>query len=97
MLARVARYEVDPDRCDAVVDAFTSAGQDIAGLEGFESGYVLVDAETGAVVTCTFWADEQSLEASATRAAGARRQAIGTVDGDVVSVQTFDVVREFGA
>jgi heme-degrading monooxygenase HmoA len=97
MLARVARYEVPPERCDEAVDAFTSAGSDIAALPGFHSGYVLVDSETGAVVSCTFWEDEQSLEAGATRAAGARRQAIGAVDGDVLSVQTFDVVRELDA
>jgi heme-degrading monooxygenase HmoA len=95
--ARVARYEVPPDRCDEAVDAFTSAGSEIAALDGFHSGYLLVDAETGAVVTCTFWDDEASLEAAATRAATARREAVGAVEGDVLSVQTFDVVRDLAA
>ena len=94
MLARVSRYEIEPERCDEAVEAFMSAGKGIAGLDGFHSGFVLVDAETGAVATVTFWEDEQSFDAGATRAVAARREAIGSVDGDVVSVQTFDVVRE---
>jgi heme-degrading monooxygenase HmoA len=96
MLARVARYEIAPERCDEALDAFTSAGGDIAGMDGYHAGYVLVDPETGAVVTFTLWDDQQSLDASATRAASARRRAVAIVEGDVLSVQTFDVVRPLG-
>jgi heme-degrading monooxygenase HmoA len=96
MLARVARYEVAPERCDETVKAFEETGPEIAGLAGFEGGYVLVDSETGSVVTFTFWEGSQALDASATRATSLRRRAIDAVEGDVTSVQTFDVVRELG-
>jgi heme-degrading monooxygenase HmoA len=94
MLARVARYEVAPERCEEAVEAFTGAGDEIAGMTGFQSGYVLVDSESGSIISCTFWNDGQSLETSAARAASARRRAVDAVEGEVVSVQTFDVVRE---
>jgi heme-degrading monooxygenase HmoA len=96
MLARISRYEIAPERCDEAVEAFTTAGRDIAAMDGFHSGYVLVEPETGALMTFTLWQDQQALDASATRAASARRRAIAVVEGDVLSVQTFDVVRELG-
>jgi heme-degrading monooxygenase HmoA len=48
MLARVARYEVDPARIDAAVQALAAAASEVEELEGFVGGYVLVDPEDGA-------------------------------------------------
>jgi heme-degrading monooxygenase HmoA len=95
MLARVARYEVSPDRCDDAVKAFQESARDIAMMKGLDRGYVVVDSETGAIMTLTFWQNQASLDASETAAATARRRAISAVDGEVQSVQVFDVVREF--
>jgi heme-degrading monooxygenase HmoA len=97
MLARVARYEVDPERSNDAIKAFEDSAQDIAAMEGLHAGYILVDSETGAVTTVTFWESQAALDSSETRAAGARQRAIQAVEGDVQSVQAFDVVREFGA
>jgi heme-degrading monooxygenase HmoA len=91
----VARYEVAADRCDEAVDAFLEAAKEIAGMDGFEGGYVFVDSETGETMTLTFWENHNAAEASATRAATARRRAVSAVDGEVASVQAFNVVREF--
>ena len=96
MLARVARYEINPERCDEAVDAFMESAQSIAGMDGLERGYVLVDSENGGVMTITFWRDDNTAEASAVAATRARRRAVEAVDGDVLSVQSFDVVRDFG-
>ena len=96
MQARVARYEVSPERCEETVEAFLNSAQEIAGMDGFERGYLLVDSETGATMTLTFWESGRAAEASASRAASARRRAIAEVEGDVQSVQGFDVVRAFG-
>lgn len=94
MLARIARYEVEADRCDDALAAFTQAANEIAEMRGFVSGYVCIDSENGGVVTCTFWEDHNAAEASSTGAAAARHRAVAAVDGEIVSVQTFDVVRE---
>jgi heme-degrading monooxygenase HmoA len=96
MQARVARYEVSPERCDDAVEAFLGSARDIIEMDGFQSGYLLVNSETGETVTVTFWESQATADASATRAASLRRRAIAAVEGDVSSVQGFDVVRNFG-
>ena len=96
MQARVARYEVPPDRCDEAVEAFLESAKEIASMDGFQNGYVFVDSETGATMTVVFWQNNAAAEASATRAATARQRAVSAVDGEVQSVQGFDVVHEFG-
>jgi heme-degrading monooxygenase HmoA len=95
MLARVARYTVDPERCEEAVEAFTEAAREIAEERGLEQGYLFVDSESGAIVTVTVWADQTTMDASEVHAATLRRRAIGAVEGDVQSVQVFDVVRDF--
>jgi heme-degrading monooxygenase HmoA len=97
MLARVARYQVDPDRCDEAVQAFLEAGRELGQLAGLESAYVLVDSESGATMTVTLWASRAALDASETRAASLRQRASRSVEAEVESVVVFDVVRELGA
>ena len=45
MLARVARYEVPPDRCDEAVEALAESAKEIADMDGFQNGYVFVDSK----------------------------------------------------
>ena len=97
MQARVARYEVSVDRSDEAVQAFVDSAKAIAEMDGFDSGFVLVDSETGETMTITFWESGAAADASATHAASARRRAVDAVDGEVQSVQSFDVVRAFGS
>ena len=93
----MARYEVSVDRSDEAVQAFVDSAQAIAEMDGFDSGYLLVDSETGETMTLTFWESGAAADASATRAASARRRAVDPVDGEVQSVQSFDVVQAFGS
>jgi heme-degrading monooxygenase HmoA len=93
----VARYEVAADRCDESVKAFLDSAKSISGMDGFDSGFVLVDSDTGETMTVTFWESRAAADASATHAASARRRAIDAVDGEVQSVQSFDVVRPFAS
>jgi heme-degrading monooxygenase HmoA len=88
---------VSVDRSDESVKAFLDSAQAIVEMDGFDSGYVLVDSETGETMTLTFWESGAAADASATRAASARRRAVDAVDGEVQSVQSFDVVRAFGS
>ena len=93
----MARYEVSVDRSDEAVQAFVDSAKAIAEMDGFDSGFVLVDSETGETMTITFWESGAAADASATHAASARRRAVDAVDGEVQSVQSFDVVRAFGS
>jgi heme-degrading monooxygenase HmoA len=94
MLARVARYEFDPARIDAAVQAFAEAAGEIEQLQGFAGGYVLVDPEDGRTMTVTLWENAAVLENSERVAGRARRRAAESVGGSVLSVEKFAVTRE---
>lgn len=96
MFARVARYEVAPERMDEAVEAFREAVTEIEGLEGLKGGSVLTDAEDGVIMSMTFWETRAAMEDSERQAAGLRQQAVKQVDGTVVSVHCLDVVAEIG-
>lgn len=94
MHARVARYRIDPDRCSDAVETFRDAGAELASLDGFAHGYVLVDSDGGDVMTVTVWESQRALEASEMRATRVRQAAANAVDGSVEAVMRFDVTHE---
>ncbi len=91
MHARVARYAIEPDRIDDAVESFREAGRELAALEGYKGGHLLVDADEGTLVTFTLWENRAAVDASEVRAAGLRQRALKTVDGEVQSVACYDV------
>jgi heme-degrading monooxygenase HmoA len=97
MWARVARYEVEPERIDAAVQGFETAAKALAELRGTRGGYLLVDRHEGAAVTITLWESYDALCASEVAAAGLRRQAMGEAQGTVASVTLYEVAAEFGS
>jgi heme-degrading monooxygenase HmoA len=72
VVGRVARYEIDPNRCDEAVDSFLEAAREIAQLPGFEGGYVMIDSENGAIMTWTLWENHASMEPDLQRPCGER-------------------------
>ena len=96
MFARVARYEVPPERMDEAVEAFRDAVTEIETLPGLKGGSVLVDAEDGVIMSMTFWETRTAMADSEVQAAGLRREAAKRVDGKVVSVHCLDVISEIG-
>jgi len=96
MFARVARYEVEPDRTQEAIDAFHDAVAQLNGTEGLEGGYVCVDYEDGAIMSMTLWQNRVAMDESERKAAGLRSEAAKRVDGRVVSVQSLDVAIEIG-
>ena len=97
MFARVARYEVEPERTPAAVDAFREAVAELEGTNGLMGGYVLTDADDGVVISMTLWENRTAMEDSEVKASGLRQQAAKQVDGIVVSVHCLDVVVDIGA
>jgi heme-degrading monooxygenase HmoA len=97
MFARVARYEVDPDRTQEALDAFHDAVAQLEGTEGLEGGYVCVDYEDGAIMSMTLWQNRVAMDESERKAAGLRQDAAKRVGGRIVSVQSLDVAIEIGA
>ena len=97
MLARVARYEVPSDRIDEAVEAFGQASEEVERLEGFAGGYLFVDHEDGRTMTLTLWESQAALENSERAAGKLRREAAGSVNGTVLSVEKFEVAQELGS
>ena len=96
MWARVARYEVEPERIDDAVQGFESIAAELGKIEGSKGAYLLVDREDGKTMTITFWEDRQALSTSEVAAARMRREAMAPADGSVQAVEVYEVSVEFG-
>ena len=96
MHARLARYTIEPDKIDDAVESFREAGRELAQLEGYEGGHLLVDNEEGALLTLTLWEDRAAMDKSDVRAASLRQRALRAVDGEVQAVTTYEVPFELG-
>jgi quinol monooxygenase YgiN len=91
VFARVVRYQVNPERCDEALEALEGAAQEIGNIEGITGGYVMVDGESGRIITMTLWEDQAALEASEVRASRLRQDALRSVEGDIESVERLRV------
>jgi heme-degrading monooxygenase HmoA len=96
MYARIARYDVPPDRIDTAINGFREAGEALQQLEGVVGGYLLVDEESGRTLTIVLWDNHADMAATATRAASLRQRALREADGAVVSVEEYQIALEFG-
>ena len=96
MHARLARYGIEPDRLDDAVESFRLAGQELAELDGFEGGHVLVDYDEGTLITLTLWENRAAIDRSDVRAASLRQRALRSVDGEVQSVTCYEVPFQLG-
>jgi heme-degrading monooxygenase HmoA len=97
MFARVARYDVEPDRTGEAIEAFREAVTQLEGENGLKGGYVLADWEDGVIVSMTLWENRVAMDESESKAASLRQDAAKAVDGNVVSVHNLNVALEIGA
>lgn len=96
MHARLARYAIATDRLDDAVESFREAGRELAALEGFKGGHLLVDSDEGSLLTLTLWEDRAAMDRSEVRAASLRQRALRTVEGEVQAVTCYEVPFELG-
>jgi heme-degrading monooxygenase HmoA len=96
MFARVARYDVPPDRTHEAIEAFHDAVAQLEGTNGLQGGYVCVDYEDGAIMSMTLWENRSAMDESERQASELRQDAAKRVEGTVVSVQSLDVAIEIG-
>lgn len=81
----------------AVAEAFREAASQLTSLDGFHAGYVLTAPEDGVVMSMTLWESRAAMENSEVRAARLRQEATGRVEGEVTSVQCFEVAVDMGS
>lgn len=92
MHARVTRSRTTPEKIDEVIAWFERTALPRAeSLRGFEGALELLDRETGAGLTVTFWESAEALAASEAAAAGIRSEGVSALDFEVVGVERYDV------
>ena len=96
LFARVALYEVPEEKQAKARAGFDAALERIREAPGLHEAYLLLGTESRRVVTITFWESQEAMAASRVVASRLRSEAAATVDGDVVSVDEFEVVADGG-
>ena len=96
MHARVARYAIEPDKLDDALEGLRDAGRELAELDGYKGGQVLVDYDDGTLITLTLWESRAAIDRSEVRAAQLRQRAMRAVEGEVQSVTCYQVPFELG-
>jgi len=89
--ARVSTYEGDVDR---LIQGFERQADLVRGLEGFARAYLLVDRAGSRAVIVALWSSEDALDASASRAAHLREEAIETAGATLGSVDSYEIAFE---
>ncbi len=92
MFARVSVYEIPEAERSEAQSRFREALGQIRGLEGFKESHFLFACEGNRAMTITFWESNAAMAASRVAASRLRSQAARSVDGEVVSVDEFEVV-----
>jgi heme-degrading monooxygenase HmoA len=90
--ARLAIYDVSEDLQAEARAGFEEAIERIRDVPGLQEAYLLVGTESGRTVTITFWESHEAMAASRVVASRVRSEAVAAVDGEVVSVDEFEVV-----
>jgi hypothetical protein len=84
-------------RATEAADGFRRAIQQIRELNGLTAAYLLVNAESGRVLTMTLWDNAAAMEASHVTASRLRTDAVRTVDGSILDIEEYEVAaRELG-
>ncbi len=91
MHARVSTYAGAADQLDEAIRNFERDSEAVAGLDGFEGAYLLVDSGKGRALTVTLWSNEDAVQASSQRADEIRAQATGPAGVSIESVEVYEV------
>ena len=92
MYARVSIYEVPQDRRGEAEASFASALTRIREVDGLQKAQFFLGCDSERAVTITFWESQGAMAASRVAASRLRSDAASSVDGDVLSVEEFQVV-----
>jgi heme-degrading monooxygenase HmoA len=94
MFARVSTYQIPPERKGEAQANFGGALERIREVDGLEKAVLLFGCESDRAVTITFWENNAAMSASRVAASRLRSEAASSVDGDVVSVEEFEVLSD---
>jgi hypothetical protein len=95
MFARLTVLQGAPDRADEgirfIEDQVVPAAKQQGGFQG---GYWALDRSTGKAIALTLWESEQAVADSEAFGQRVRQEGATMTGGEVVSVETFEVVAQ---
>ena len=91
MHARATTIQASPDRVDEAVEQYRAALGQFRDFEGNRGAVLLIDRGSGKGVGITLWESEQAMADARDRANAIRQQAADQVQGEIQSVEEFEV------
>jgi heme-degrading monooxygenase HmoA len=95
MHARVSFYEgASGEGADAALKSFQDILDSVDEMEGNQGATLLVDRDSGKVITITYWDTEEHLQSSVEQANQLRQQAAGAAGLSIQGVEHYEVALE---
>jgi hypothetical protein len=96
MFARLTTVQGSPDRVDEGIQLTEQRVIPMAKAQaGFRGGYWAVDRSTGKAIALTVWESQQAeRDSDAAFAQGVRDEVARELAGQIVSVETFEVIAQ---
>jgi hypothetical protein len=95
MHVRITTIEGDAGKIDDAVATINERVLPVLkGIEGFTAANFLADRSSGKMIGITFWASESALDASAEAVNPIRMESADALDGNVVSVESYELVAQ---
>ena len=92
MFASVSTYQGPPDQIDEGVRyAQENIVPTLQEVEGFEGVYLLIDRQSGKVLTITLWESEEAMRASEEEANRLRSESAEAGSQEVIGVERYEV------
>lgn len=92
MFARVSHYEIHEEQRSGAQASFEQALDKISQTQGLHDAYFLLACEGDRAMVITLWDTRHAMTDSRVAASRLRTDAARAVDGEVVSVDEFEVV-----
>jgi heme-degrading monooxygenase HmoA len=95
MFARLTTLQGSPERADEAIRFIQETVLPQAKQQaGFQGGYWGLDRSTGKGIALTLWESEQAVRDSEPSGQQVRQEGARAIGGDVVSVETFEIVAQ---
>lgn len=93
MYARILRVAGDPAKTEDGIEAYRSrVAPALKEQDGYAGARLLINRETGAGMSVTFWQDERTLRASESALSGVRGDTMARFGADEPAAENYEVV-----
>ena len=94
MYARVSRYAIPMDELEGQIRTAEEIQKRVSAMPGSLGLYYLIDRKTGKTMSVTLWENEKAMRDSVTAANRLREETTSEASGEIVSVESYEVVTQ---